>query len=142
MTTRIWERGQPPPADLESGDYILTFIGESTLAAVNAASLGLLRGKRMPYFGGHHLTVNRVDLVKLQAGQSLLSVSCTLEGFPWSGLFVVLGAAFLYLSLLTVERIVKSGPAGALTGTLLVVAGVVVVVGVAYFALKSGKAGP
>lgn len=141
-TVRVWERGQAAPLDLESGDYILTFIGDSMMATVSAASLGLLRGRRMPYSSVHHLTINRVDLVKLQGGQSLLSVSCTMEGFPWGGLFVVLAAAFICLSLLTVERIIKSGPAGALTGVLLAVAVVALVVGVGYFALKSSKAGP
>lgn len=138
-TVKVWERGQDPPADLQSGDYILTFIGDSTLATTTAASLGLLRGKRVPYLGGHSLTINRVDLVRLGASQSLLSLSCTLEGFPWLGLFVCLTAAFVCLSLLTVERIIKSGPAGALTGILLAVVAVALVAGIAYFGLRSNK---
>ena len=141
-TVRVWEKGQPTPVDLESGDYILTFIGNATLAAATAVTFNLAKGRSIPYSGGHSLTVNRVDLVNLDGGQALLSVSCSLAGFPWAGLFFVLGAAFVCLSLLSVERMVKSGPLGAATGTLLIVGAVILVIGVGYLALRPGKAGP
>lgn len=141
-TVRVWERGQPTPEDLESGDYIITFIGNATLAASTAVTFDLAKGRRIPYFGGHSLTVNRVDLVKLDGGQALLSVTCTLAGFPWGGLLFVLSAAFICLSLQSVERMVKSGPLGAATGMLLVVVVGVLVVGAGYLFLRSDKAGP
>ena len=144
MTTTlpIWTRGQKAPADLASGQYILTFVGNYTLALGAHAILRAALGRTVSYPGGHSLTVTRADLVRTSNDSAILSVVCQLVGFPWAllmaAVIVVGGGLFTFLTLQSVAKILETSPAG---GFLMIAGGlaVVAVIGFALWKFKSKR---
>jgi len=127
-TIPIWTRGQSPPADLASGKYVLTFVGNYWMALGASAVLRAALGRTVSYPGGHSLTVTRADLVRTANDTAILSVVCQLVGFPWAlllaAVIVVGGGLFTFLSLQSVRKVLEISPAG---GSLMILGGVAIV---------------
>jgi hypothetical protein len=135
MTTAVWTRGQKPPADLPSGDYIFTFFGNYTLARGAAVLLKAAIGRTISYPGGHSVTINRVDLVRAANEYAILSVVVTLVGIAWAlplaAIAGLLGIAiFTFLSLTSVVKLTQT-----VAGSMSVAAGAVALLGVVGFTL-------